>query len=96
MSAACISSKPPAIATPGRPEPFDLGDIAAGAEVPARPTDHDHVHGRLGRQVAKRVFELDGEFDGHRVHLLGPVQRDLPDAVGDPALHGHRPVQSSS
>ena len=118
MSAACISSKPPAIATPStaattgtstvadeitcpaegveqRPQRFgpsgsealDLGDIASGAEVFARPANDDHVHRRIRGQLAQRVFELAGQFDRHRVHALGPVQRDVTDAVGDRVLH---------
>ncbi len=70
----------------GGSEVLDLGDIASGAEVFARSTNDDHVHRLVAGQLAQRMLELARQFGCYRVHALGAVQRDPPDAVGDRVL----------
>ena len=84
-SAERVEQRPQRLGAGGS-EAFDLGDIASGAEVFARSANDDHVHRRVARQFAQGILELTGEFGCHRVHVLGSVQRDSPDPVGDRVL----------
>lgn len=62
---------------------LDLLEVAAGAEVAARPADHDDPHGRVVARGAHGLLEGDGERGGHGVHRFRPVEGDGGNALRD-------------
>ena len=60
-----------------------LAEVGAGAE-PAPAAGHDDgPHVVVGVGAVERVDELVHHLAGERVELVGPVERDGGDAVGD-------------
>ncbi len=58
----------------------DLEHVAAGAEIAARARQHDGAHVAGLGELAEQIAQFRIAFEGQRVFLLGPVQRDGRDA----------------
>jgi hypothetical protein len=61
----------------------EVGQVGACAERAAGPGHHHGVHGVVRSGLPDRGLELVQDREGHRVALLGPVDRDRRDPVTD-------------
>ena len=62
---------------------FQLGDVRAGDERPAGPREDDAPHVLPTADLLDRPRELDERRVVQRVELVGTVDRDRGDALGD-------------
>src|SRR5439155_6717198 len=71
-------------------------DLRAGAEVVAAAPDRDDAHRVIGDRILDRGGDHVEHRDGHRVALVGPVQRDPADRAVVDYLHAHAETRARS